>query len=339
MTPPVFELIVEPELRGVRIDSFLAKHFRNYSQWRLSRMVRCGCASVNGAPADETRRVFPGEAVRLSLVEPPDKLLNAESRELPVYYVDPWMLVVDKPAGMIAHPTGEYQSGTLANILQSYFDQKTPLRGLVRPGIVHRLDRHTSGLMVVAAHHLSHRHLASAFEAGRVAKTYVALVEGVMPRDTGVIDLPIGRAREGRLVLMSARGDAVDAKPSKTSYRVLRRFAEHTMVECRPATGRNHQIRVHLSQIGHPLIGDEFYMAHGAIRPLNPDWIPVAPEDFDANFVDEIETGFPIRRHALHAMKLELAHPISGLWMTFQSILPPDFQATIDVLSDGASVS
>lgn len=331
--PPVFELIVEPELRGIRIDSFLAKHFRNYSQWRLSRLVRCGCATINGAPVDETRRVFPGEAVRLLLVEPPDKLLHPESRELPVYYVDPWMLVVDKPAGVIAHPTGEYQSGTLANILQSYLDKRTPLPGLVRPGIVHRLDRHTSGLMVVAAHHMSHRNLAAAFESGRISKTYLALVEGVMPQDVGVIDLPIGRAQGGRLVLMSARGDAVDKKGSKTHYRVLQRFAEHTLVEARPVTGRNHQIRVHLSQIGFPLVGDEFYLAHGAIRPLSTDWTSIAPEDFDPHFVDEVETGLPIRRHALHAAKLEFAHPISGVWMNFQSPLPPDFQSTIDILT------
>jgi len=328
---------VETELRGIRIDSFLAKHLRNYTSWRLARMVRIGCASINGVSIDETRRVFSGERVTIRLTEPPDKLMRGETRELPILYEDPWLIVVDKPADLIAHPTGHRQSGTLANIMQAYLDTRTSLRGLLRPGIVHRLDRQTSGLMVIASHHLSHRNLAAGFEAGRVSKTYLALCEGIVKKDSDIINLPIGRARTGRQILMSARGDAVAARSAKTAYHVVERFAEHTLVRCKPTTGRNHQIRVHLAQIGHPLIGDEFYMAHGQIRPLKP---PLGEDptaaDLDETFSDDwasyLNTGLPIRRHALHASQLEFAHPITDIWTRFESRLPDDFQQTVNLL-------
>ncbi len=231
------------------------------------------------------------------------------------------MLIVDKPAGVIAHPTGETQSGTLANGVQKHLDARTPLRGLLRPGIVHRLDRHTSGLMVVAVHHLSHAELSTAFESSRVAKTYVAIVEGRVAEDTGTIDLPIGRAKTGRGVLMSARGDAIHARPSVTRFRVLRRFDQHTLIEARPQTGRNHQIRVHFAQIGHPLVGDEFYAPRGTFRTepaaVPEDWLP--------------------GRHALHAASLEFAHPITGVWLAFHAPLPNDMQRQIDELSSRIS--
>jgi len=233
-----------------------------------------------------------------------------------VLYEDAWMLVVDKPAGVIAHPTGAAQSHTLANGLQQYLDERSPLPGLLRPGIVHRLDRQTSGLMVVATHHRSHAELSTAFESGRVAKTYVALVEGELRRESGTIDLPIGRAKTGRGVLMSARGDAVRARPATTHYRVLQRLPGHTLVEARPRTGRNHQIRVHFAQVGHPLVGDEFYAAGGTFRTEPPDppagWLP--------------------NRHALHAAGLELAHPITGVWMRFQSPPADDIRGLVEDL-------
>jgi 23S rRNA pseudouridine1911/1915/1917 synthase len=303
--PLAITLIVEAELHGIRIDSFLVRHLRNYSPWRMQRLAAAGEVLVDHVPADPTRRVFTGETVTVRLVEPPDLLLDPEAVPFEVIYEDAWMLVVDKPAGVIAHPTGAAQSHTLANGLQRYLDERSPLSGLLRPGIVHRLDRQTSGLMVVATHHRSHAELSTAFESARVAKTYVALVEGELASDNGTIDLPIGRAKTGRGVLMSARGDAVAARPATTHYRVLRRLPGHTLVEARPRTGRNHQIRVHFAQIGHPLVGDEFYAAGGVFHQSSPEPLP----------------GLPAGRHALHAAGLELAHPITGVWLQFQS--PP----------------
>ncbi len=329
----MFEFIVDHTLHGTRIDSFLARHLRNHSAWRLMRIVRAGLVQVDHIPADETVRVFAGQSVRVQLLEPPDRVLESDPTEVPIVYSDPWMLVVDKPAGLIAHPTGEYQINSLANVLQTHLDQLTPLRGLLRPGIVHRLDRQTSGLMVIGLTHLSHRNLSMGFEAGRVSKSYLALTEGVFTADTGCLKQAIGRAATGRHVLMSCRGDAQEPRPSQTNYEVIERFPNHTLVKATPLTGRNHQIRVHFAHIGHPLIGDEFYKAHGQFHPLRPKFIP-NPDDPDAEEPDPgpIETGLPIRRHALHACRLAFAHPITGLWMEFHSSLPPDFIETIEML-------
>ena len=310
--PCTIELTVEAQLHGVRIDSFLVKHFRNYSPWRMQRLASAGCVTVDHVRAGPARRVFTGEFVRVRLVEPPDRLLAPEPVPFRLVYEDAWLLVVDKPAGVISHPTGDSQTGTLANGIQRHLDNRTHCPGLLRPGIVHRLDRQTSGLMVVASHHLAHAELSTAFECGRVSKTYVALVEGRMPQRRGTIDLPIGRARSGRGVLMSARGDAKDARPATTHYHVLERWETQTLVEAKPLTGRNHQIRVHFAQIGHPLVGDEFYDAGGTFK---------TPETAGC----EVST-----RHALHAASLEFAHPISNVWLRFASPLADDVRQMID---------
>jgi 23S rRNA pseudouridine1911/1915/1917 synthase len=336
----VFEFHVEHTLHGTRIDTFLSRHLRNHSAWRLMRLVRAGLVQVEHITADETVRVFAGQSVRVELIEPPDHVFESDPAEVPILYSDPWMLVVDKPAGLIAHPTGEYQINSLANVLQTYVDRLTEVRGLLRPGIVHRLDRQTSGLMVVALTHHSHRNLSMGFEAGRVSKSYMALTEGVLGHDRGSIKHAIGRAVTGRHVLMSCRGDAIEPRPSQTNYEVIERFANHTLVKTTPLTGRNHQIRVHMAHLGHPLIGDAFYKAHGQFHPLRPKFVPPV-DDPEAEDPDPgpIETGYPIRRHALHACRLAFAHPITGLWMEFHSDLPDDFRETIEVLRTGIRLS
>lgn len=374
------ELIVEAELHGVRIDSFLAKHLRNYTSWRLQRLVSAGMVSVNHANASPTQRVFVGETVRARLIEPPDKLLEPEPVPFRLVYADPWILVVDKPAGIIAHPSGDFQSGTLANGLQAYLDEQSPLRGLIRPGLPHRLDRQTSGLMVVATHHRSHAELSVAFESGRVSKSYLAIVEGVVTRDSGTIDLPIGRARADRRVLMSARADAINPRPAKTQFQVEERFDEYTLVRAKPLSGRNHQIRVHLAHIGHPLLEDEFYDKRGTFKPWrtdertrespintvapSPDRVaveekspadrmsrdssntgegsgstgsPSSAEGDDGSPLGSANPGSGHRllapgRHALHATSLAFAHPITGVWMTFRSPLPPDMRKVLETL-------
>jgi 23S rRNA pseudouridine1911/1915/1917 synthase len=180
--------------------------------------------------------------------------------------------------------------------------------------------------MVVALTHDAHVALAAAFEASRVAKSYLTLVEGRIERTTGTMNRPIGRTPTGRHVLMSCRADALERRAALTHYQVLQRFERHTLVLARPRTGRNHQIRVHFAALGHPLVGDEFYEANHRIKPFYEDRDPDDPR--------EVETGLPIRRHALHALTLEFAHPITGLWMTVHAPLPEDFQRTLDVLRD-----
>ncbi|MCA9052317.1 MAG: RluA family pseudouridine synthase [Planctomycetaceae bacterium] len=333
--PPTLEFTVDRDLHGIRIDTFLSYHLRNYTRWRLARIVRAGGTKIDFGPVDETRRVARGERVQVTLFEPPDKLLLPQPIELPLVYSDNWILVIDKPAGLIAHPTGEYQTGTLINALQHILNAQTALPGLLRPGVVHRLDRQTSGLMVVAAQHRSHMLLSAAFEQGRVSKTYLALVEGTVSEDHGSIDLPIGRTRYGRGILMSARADAVDRKPACTRFRVIERYPQHTLVEARPQTGRNHQIRVHFAHIGHPLVGDEFYLARGAIRSERSA-IRARRSGLEAEIggvLAEEEDDDSLGRHMLHAARLEFAHPISDLWMTFTAPLPQDFCERIAAVS------
>lgn len=322
---PTFTFHVEAALSGVRIDSFLVKHLRNYNSWRIQRIVRAGGVTINHVLAAPTDRVFTGQHIGIRLLEPPDKVLEPYPLDLTVLHEDPWLMIINKPAGLVVHPVGEIQTVTLANGIQHLLDQRTIARSILRPGLVHRLDRQTSGAIVVAITHNAHSALSAAFETNRVSKTYLALVEGDVRADTGMLDWPIGRARTGRHVLMSCRADAIDPRPARTRYRVLSRFADYTLVAAKPQTGRNHQIRVHFAQLGHPLVGDEFYERHGRFRPFHSESDPEADRD--------IETGLPIRRHALHATRLEFSHPVTHLWTTCTAPLPEDLRTTLQALS------
>lgn len=325
--PPVAALTVEKHLSGVRIDSFLAKHFRSYTSWRLHRLVRAGLATVNGEVAEPARRVFTGQTVRVTLLEPPDDVMPAENIPLRIVYEDDWLIVVDKPPGLIVHPCGESPRGTLTNAVQWHLDRTSAARGLLKPGVVHRLDRDTSGLIALAKDHLSHRLLSVQFQRTRVAKAYLALVEGVLRQDSGVIDQPIGRVPGCSSALMTTRADALDARPSKTAFEVLERFPRHTLVKAKPRTGRLHQIRVHLASLGHPVVGDDYYAPHGELKPPRPERLP-----------DGTRPGPPISpfipRHALHAAELSFSHPIDERWLELQAPLPADMQQAIDAVRE-----
>lgn len=311
--PITVEFIVEPYLSGVRVDSFLAKHLRNYTSWRLHRMVCAGLSRINDLPAEPIDRVFSGQRVALRLVEPPDKLLDPDPTPVSIVYEDPWIVVVDKPAGLVAHPVGDFQDGTLSNALQSHLNQQTAIRGLLRPGVVHRLDRMTSGLIVTAKEHMSHRLLSIDFQQGKLSKSYVALVEGTPDFEQRTLEFAIGQRPGGNSVLMSASPDARNKRPAKTRVTVIERFDGYSLVECVLFTGRNHQIRVHLSHIGYPIVGDEYYGPFGTIRQ--------APR-----FEGEEPTE---ARHALHAASLGFLHPMLREWMQFRTVPPADFWALV----------
>jgi 23S rRNA pseudouridine1911/1915/1917 synthase len=321
LRPFTAELVVERYLSGVRIDSFLARHFRNYTSFRMQRLVQCGYARINDVAVDIDQRVFRGQRVSVRLCEPPDKLLPPEPLPLEILYEDPWLVVVNKPAGLVTHPVPAFQRRTLANALQWHLDQQTVLPGLLRPGIVHRLDRQTSGVIAVTKEHLSHRLLSIEFQRSRVSKAYLALVEGAMAKNSGAVDLPIGRAAGHRCALMSARADAREAKPSRTLYEIVERFDAHTLVRAKPLTGRNHQIRVHLATIGHPVVGDEFYGRYGVLK---------SNADGNAPGGDNNLAG----RHALHAERLGFSHPILREWMDLHAPLPPDMQRAIALAAE-----
>lgn len=316
--PYTAELDVEPYLRGVRIDTFLARRFRSYTTWRLMRLVRAGQVRVDGELIDTRHRVYPGQKICVRLLEPPDDLIPSEEISFEVLFEDEWLLVVNKPAGLIIHPTGETPSGSLVNAAQHYLDQTSAWPGLLKPGIIHRLDMDTSGVVAIAKDHVSHRELSIQFQRGRVAKAYLALVDGVLKNERGVIDLPIGRA--GGTALMSCQADAIDARPSVTAYEVAEQLSAHALVKVKPRTGRMHQIRVHLATIGHPLVGDEFYAPFGVLKPPrklpNPDGSPSEPP-----------VSPHIARQALHASELSFTHPFTQDWMTVTAPLPEDMAA------------
>ena len=330
--PFAAELTVESYLHGVRIDSFLIRHFRNYTSYRMQRLVRAGQVRIEGVIAETDDRVYKGQCVAVKLVEPPDHLLPPEPRELDILFEDSWLIVINKPPDIVVHPCGNYVSGSLANALQAHFDRQTQLRGLVRPGIVHRLDRLTSGVMVCTKDHLAHRKLSIHFEEGRVLKNYLALVHGVVPDDRGEINLPIGQWPGGGTIRMSVAPDAVDPRPSTTVYEVVERFERFTLVRAEPHTGRLHQIRVHLAGIGFPVVADEFYSSASALTVAD---LRAASGHRHAavNGTAPSHDADPLlARQALHASSLRFVHPITREVVTFEAPLAADMQRTLDLL-------
>lgn len=279
-------------------------------------MVGTGLVTIDDMPAETDQRVHRGQRVAIRLLEPPDKLLAPESISLDIVYEDPWLLVIDKPVGLVAHPVGGYQSGTLSNAVQAHLDQQTVAKGILRPGIVHRLDRMTSGLIVVTKDHLSHRRLSLDFQVGRPSKSYLALIEGEPEFEQRVIDLAIGHRPGASGVLMSAKPDALRSRSARTDVVLQQRYGTYSLVECLLQTGRSHQIRVHLAEVGHPILGDEFYGPCGAIRNA-PRLDGEAPTD---------------QRHALHASRLSFQHPVFGTTLEFSSQPPVDFWELVEFL-------
>lgn len=286
--PPTATLIVEGYLHGVRIDSFLIRHFRNYTPYRMARIVAADQVRIDGAIATVDDRVYKGQTVSVRLIEPPDHLLEAQPFAVRVVYEDEWIIVVDKPAGLVAHPCGHYARGSLANTLQAHFDRHTAWPGIIRPGILHRLDRLTSGVMCVSKDHLAHRRLSINFQTHRVSKTYLTLVHGEVEPDAGLVDAPIGHSPCGSTIRMSTAADSVAPRAARTRFEVVRRFEGFTLVRAMPVTGRLHQIRLHMAHLGHPVVADEFYSGRAEFTQddaerrrlppaLLPGWVPQGP--------------------------------------------------------------
>ena len=290
-------VVVDGENAGRRLDSFLGQTLREYSRSRLKGFIAAGDVVVNGAAAKPSYRVKEGDEVEASISPPPGPLPEPEDIPLTVYYEDEDVAVVEKPSGMLTHPAGNVTSGTLVNALLHRIGALAPVGGPARPGIVHRLDKGTSGVLVVACSELGHKKLVAQFSQRTTGRTYVALAAGSLPLEEGTIEAPIGRSsRNPKLFAVSP----LAAKEAKTTFAVLERFGgEATLVRLRLHTGRTHQIRVHLAYLGYPVLGDETYGK---------------PSDV-------------IDRPALHAHTLAFDHPASGARMRFLSPLPPDIIA------------
>jgi 23S rRNA pseudouridine1911/1915/1917 synthase len=307
--------VVPATLGGKRLDQALAELFPHYSRTRLKDWILAGRILVDGRMPRPRDRLAGGERVELHAVLEPAVETAPQDIPLNVIHEDDDLLVVDKPAGLVVHPGAGNPDRTLQNALLHHAPE---LALLPRAGIVHRLDKETSGLLVVARTVEAHTRLVRALQAREIERHYEAIVAGVMTGG-GTVDAPIGR-HPTRRTRMSVREGG---RPAVTHYRVLRRFRAHTHVSVALETGRTHQIRVHLAHIGFPVVGDPEYGKRPVLPPAATDRLAEALRRFP--------------RQALHARRLALAHPVTGEALAWESPLPADMRALLDALADDAA--
>ncbi|MBT8132741.1 MAG: 23S rRNA pseudouridine(1911/1915/1917) synthase RluD [Gammaproteobacteria bacterium] len=304
---------VAPENAGKRLDQTVAEMFPDFSRSRLKTWIEAGLVEVNGQMWRPRDRLVGGEKITVHAIHEPVIEVKPEPIPLDVVYEDEHVLVVDKPPGMVVHPGAGNPDGTMQNALL-HFDER--LATLPRAGIVHRLDKDTGGLLIVARSIRAHTVLVQKIAAREVTREYLAICQGVLISG-GKIDAPIGRNPADRIRMAVVR----DGRPAVSHYRVQERFAAHTLVSVRLESGRTHQIRVHMMHIGHSLVGDPLYGGRLAI-----------PEGASESVRQSLHA---FRRQALHAVRLGLAHPISGVEMEWQSELRPDMLTLLEKLRAG----
>ncbi|MFO7154225.1 MAG: RluA family pseudouridine synthase [Caldicoprobacter oshimai] len=287
-----------------RIDVFLAEKISEYSRSYIQKLIKDGLVLVNGEKVKPNFKVKPGCIIDVTIPPPQEISLQPEPMELDIVYEDDDIVVVNKPQGMVVHPAPGNYSGTLVNALLYSCDELSGIGGIIRPGIVHRLDKDTSGLLVVAKNDAAHRSLAQQLKDRTLKRVYWCIVEKNIKGDKGVINAPIGRHPINRKKM--AVLNAPTAKPAVTHFKVLERFGEYTLVEARLETGRTHQIRVHMAYIGHPVVGDSVYGSR--------------------------KQKFNLKGQVLHAKKLGLIHPSTGEYMEFEAPLPEYFENLLDIL-------
>jgi 23S rRNA pseudouridine1911/1915/1917 synthase len=313
-TEDIVSVPVPESAAGLRLDQALAGMFPDYSRSRLSAWVKAGDVLLDGVAAIPRQIVHGGEIVALNARRGEEVPLRPEAIELDIRYEDADLLVVNKPVGLVVHPGAGQAAGTLQNALLHH-DAK--LTEIPRAGIVHRLDKDTSGVMVVARSLRAHTALVAALQARDVHRQYEAIILGALIAG-GSVDAPIGRHPRDRLKQAIVEGPA--GKPAVTHYRVRERFRAHTLVECRLETGRTHQIRVHMAHVKHPLVGDATY-GHGL----------KLPKGATTKLIDSLHA---FRRQALHAEKLEFAHPVGGKLVSVSVERPADMEGLVRALRD-----
>lgn len=303
-----------------RIDVFLAHEVPRVSRNQVQRLIRDGCVMISGRRVKPNHCVQPSETIEIILSRPRPPEILPENIPLDIVFEDDRLLVVDKPAGMVVHPAFGNPAGTLVNALLWHCRQLSSINDITRPGIVHRLDKDTSGLLVVAKDDATHRDLAVQFHEKSVKREYVAVVWGHPRRSSGTVETYLARsAKDRRKVRVSA-----DGKHAVTHYRVVERFRLVSSMRLVLGTGRTHQIRVHLSHMGHPVFGDQTY--GGRSRMLG------GLNRSDVNLGIELLRGMP--RQALHARSLGFIHPGSGEELVFESGLPGDMEDLMRALRE-----
>ncbi len=289
-----FQFLIAETTRKNRLDKFLYREINSVSRMYLYYLISDGKCTVDGRVENRGYHLLAGETVEIEVNTGAETTILSENIPLDIVYEDAEILVINKSHGMLVHPTKGVRSGTLLNALNYYLnfmptgDPKT--EKFIRAGLVHRLDKNTSGLMVIAKNPLAHKNLSRHFQRRLVEKKYYAVVEGTIKEDCGTIDAPIGRNAEERFWYIAA-----DGKPAESRFQVMERFADVTLLELEPVTGRTNQLRLHCAHIGHPIIGDDKY------------------------------GGLEYQRLCLHAAKLSFWHPNGNRRLEFETKLPEDF--------------
>ncbi len=303
----VHRFTVPLDSAGSRLDVFVTENLAEHTRSYIQKLIEEGRVEVSGRLAVKANlRLAAGQEIVVRIPPPAELELEAEDIPLDIVFEDDYLLVVNKPQGMVVHPAAGNYSGTLVNALLYHCHDLSGINGVARPGIVHRIDKDTSGLLVVAKTDQAHSGLAEQIKSHTMPRRYLALLQGVMPEPGGTVDAPIGRDPKDRKKMAVVH---VNSKPAITHYTVRERFWEHTYAECRLETGRTHQIRVHMAYISHSVLGDPLYGPH--------------------------KNKFGLEGQALHAALLGFVHPASGEVMEFTAPLPGYFQHLLAELRQG----
>lgn len=293
-----YHLPINEELKGTRLDKALSDYLDGVSRSYLQKLIKEGYVTVNDRPEKASFKLNVQDRVMVTLPDEEPLDILPENIPLDILYEDQELLVVNKPKGMVVHPSAGHSSGTLVNALLYHCSgQLSGINGVQRPGIVHRIDKDTTGALVVCKTDLAHQSLAAQLKEHSITRRYRAIVHHNIREDSGTVDAPIGRHPVDRKKMAV---NYRNGKPAVTHYRVLERFGEYAYIECRLETGRTHQIRVHMSHIGHPLLGDEIY--------------------------GPVKCPFRLQGQCLHAMVLGFLHPVTGEYLEFTAPLPEYFE-------------
>lgn len=299
------KITVNSEKQGKRIDAFVSENIDDISRTMAQKLIDDGKVLVNSKRVKSSYKVETNDIVEVEIPKPTETIIKAQDIPVPIIYEDDDIIVVNKPKGMVVHPANGNPDGTLVNaILSMCKGSLSGIGGEVRPGIVHRLDKDTSGLIIIAKNDKAHINMSKQIQDRLITKKYIALVRGVLPEDEATIDMPIARSLKDRKKMDVNK----NGKNAITHFKVLKRYNKYTLIEVKIDTGRTHQIRVHMSHIGYPIIGDEVY----------------------SNGKNE----FGVEGQMLHAKSLDFKHPITGKQIHLEAPLPEYFQKVLDILDN-----
>ena len=295
-------LEVSSEDAGIRIDKYLAEQLPDITRSYLQKLLKDGSVQMNGKPVKASAKTVAGAAIELTIPEPEEPEILPEDIPLDILYEDSDVILINKPKDMVVHPAAGHYTGTLVNALMYHCKgELSGINGVLRPGIVHRIDKDTTGVLIVCKNDKAHNALAEQLKEHSITRKYRAIVCGNLKEDEGTVDAPLGRHPQDRKRMAIVRSGG---KRAVTHYRVLERFGNYTYIECRLETGRTHQIRVHMASLGHPLLGDEIY--------------------------GRAKSPFKLEGQTLHAMVLGFIHPTTGEYLEFEAPLPEYFEKLLE---------